>query len=175
MPHSSSPILPPLLLLPPRPKVIETLDAIMEGACRPLKVRSEAVLTSDPGMVTCFQIANVIHFYGTTTTDVVGGESGLGETLLELRDRALKVFYDALDVRANELLANVELPAADLQPPASLESSLGENGRRDRARRCHSSYMQHKAWLNASSLLFPSYRDASSRSQVPELGICVAR
>lgn len=126
--HSSSPSMPPLFLLPPRPKVIETLDAIMEGACRPLKVRSEAVLTSNPGMVTCFQIANVIHFYGTTTTDVVGGESGLGETLLELRDRALKFFYDALDVRANELLANVELPAADLQPPASLESSLGESG-----------------------------------------------
>lgn len=97
----------------------------MEGACRPLRVRSETVLTSEPGMVTCYQIANVIHFYGATAAEVVGGESGLGETLQSLRDRALKVFYDALNVRANELLANVELPTADLQPPGSLENSLG--------------------------------------------------
>lgn len=97
----------------------------MEGACRPLKVRAEAVLTSERGIIVCFQVANVIHFYASMSTEILGTNSGLVQTLQGLRIKAMKVFFDALNVTANELLANVELPPADLQPPASLESSLG--------------------------------------------------
>lgn len=105
---------------------MDTLDSIMEGACRPLRVRAETVLTSEPGIIVCFQIANVIHFYNGTANEILGPKSNLVETLQALRNKALKVFYDALNFSANELLANVELPRADLQPPEALEASLGE-------------------------------------------------
>lgn len=101
------------------------LDHIMEGTCRPLRVRIEQVLLSDSGLVMCYKIANILQFYGHTVVSLVHETAALSALLEDLRTFAMKVFLDRVNVHSANLLSNIELPSVDLSPISSLESTLG--------------------------------------------------
>lgn len=98
-----------------------TLGHILEGVCRPLKVRIEQVLVSDPGSLVMFKLTNLIKFYSSTIKNILKTESS---SLLELMDEmhvlCRKMFFNNLNLVASRLLDKVEVPGPDLGPPSAL-------------------------------------------------------
>eukprot|EP00054_Salpingoeca_dolichothecata_P024694 m.169099 g.169099 ORF g.169099 m.169099 type:complete len:652 (-) comp25102_c0_seq3:54-2009(-) len=113
--------LPEALTEEAKAQLEEAMDKITEGACRPFKVRVEQVLS---GLVPCYRTACVLEFYGHTIAELTKPTAALPALLEELRGSALKIFFDALNVHANNLLVNVELPPGNLSPPETLERTL---------------------------------------------------
>eukprot|EP00730_Choanoeca_flexa_P002449 TRINITY_DN11055_c0_g2_i4.p1 TRINITY_DN11055_c0_g2~~TRINITY_DN11055_c0_g2_i4.p1 ORF type:complete len:687 (+),score=161.29 TRINITY_DN11055_c0_g2_i4:3-2063(+) len=107
--------------------IAEALDSIVEGVCRPLKMRIETVLTSlDRQVLICYKLACLLAFYRNTATSLIGLErkSSLADVLSELHATALKIFYDLLRVQANQLLVNVDVAPSDLSPPKGLMATM---------------------------------------------------
>lgn len=106
--------------------LFKSLDKITEGACRPLQARIEQVLASQPDVVVCYELANLLQFYGSTVADLCeeASTASLVVLLKELHELALKVFFDQLNIRTNALLVDVEQPPPSLGPPNDLERIL---------------------------------------------------
>jgi len=59
------------------------LDKISEGAGRPLKVRVDQLLVSQPETLVAFQLSHLLRFYSLTIEKIVGSNSRLIRTLTE--------------------------------------------------------------------------------------------
>ena len=105
------------------------LNKALEGACRPLQSRIEQVLMGQPKVVVCYQLANLLQFYGATIQELVEFLPSLVAVLSELHALALKMFFDRLNIHANQLLVDVEPPPDDLAAPAEVEKALGKRPR----------------------------------------------
>lgn len=64
-------------------RIVGMLGRIMEGTCRPMRIRVEQVISSQQASVTCFKLGNLIQFYLGTITKVVARESQLSKILSE--------------------------------------------------------------------------------------------
>jgi hypothetical protein len=84
------------------------------------------VLAAQPEVVVCYQLANLLQFYGATVTDLFEDSTtaALVTLVRELHELSLKVFFDQLNIRANALLVDVEQPPSSLGPPSDLERIL---------------------------------------------------
>ena len=102
------------------------LNKALEGACRPLQARIEQVLMGQPKVVVCYQLANLLQFYGATIQELVEFLPSLVAVLSELHALALKMFFDRLNIHANQLLVDVEPPPDDLAAPSEVEKALGK-------------------------------------------------
>ena len=51
-------------------KINDVLSHITEGVCRPLKVRLEQVVVSEPGPVLLYKLTNLLKFYHITIGSV---------------------------------------------------------------------------------------------------------
>lgn len=100
------------------------LNKALEGACRPLQARIEQVLMGQPKVVVCYQLANLLQFYGATIQELVEFLPSLVAVLSELHALALKMFFDRLNIHANQLLVDVEPPPDDLAAPSEVEKAL---------------------------------------------------
>lgn len=100
------------------------LSHITEGLCRPLKVRVEQVIVSEPGAVTLFRLSSLIKFYLHTIKQVITVEAQLLSTLEEMHVLCQKMFYNSLTCYCSRLLEKVELPPADLGPTEALKKIL---------------------------------------------------
>ena len=67
------------------------LDQILEAACRPLKVRLEQVLASEPSLVLCFRLAGLLQFYTSALANLAGETAALPALVSEMRSSTLKV------------------------------------------------------------------------------------
>ena len=74
------------------------LDRILDGVCRPFKVRVEQALTANPGALVCHKLANLLAFYKRTLSDVAGPDAALTATVEECRASA-KAAFDAETTR----------------------------------------------------------------------------
>lgn len=98
-----------------------TLGHTLEGVCRPLKVRIEQVLVSEPGPLIMFKLTNLIKFYSTTISNILKVDSTpLLELLNEMHILCRKLFFNNLNLVASRLLDKVEIPGSDLGPPSTL-------------------------------------------------------
>jgi len=84
----------------------------------------DQVLGSAPEVTACYKMAALLQFYTRILTDLMTPSKTLPKVLLELSQQAMSVFFNQLNVRANSLLVNPELPPADLGAPADLEDAL---------------------------------------------------
>ncbi|KAG1680881.1 Conserved oligomeric Golgi complex subunit 6 [Nymphon striatum] len=100
------------------------LGHITEGICRPLKVRLEQVIVSEPGAVILYKISNLLKFYHHTIKEEIPSNSSLLLTLLELQTLSHKMFINSLVLSTTKLVEKVELPPADLGPTEALKHSL---------------------------------------------------
>ena len=65
--------------------LVKTLDSITEGACRPLKVRFEQIVGSQPGPVVAFKLVSVLQYYMRTLGALMlSGETALCRLVDEL-------------------------------------------------------------------------------------------
>ncbi|XP_076347341.1 conserved oligomeric Golgi complex subunit 6 [Tachypleus tridentatus] len=102
----------------------QTLSHITEGLCRPLKMRVEQVITSEPGDVVLFRLTSLLKFYHHTIGQVLNVEAQLLSTLKEIFTLSQKIFYNSLTCHCNHLLERVELPPADLGATEALIQTL---------------------------------------------------
>jgi hypothetical protein len=102
----------------------ESLGHITEGICRPLKVRVEQVLMSEPGPAILYKLSNLIKFYQSTIGQILPTGAALMYTLDEMSTLSMRMFFNSLTYQANKLLEKVELPPSDLGATALLNRSL---------------------------------------------------
>ncbi|XP_064413857.1 conserved oligomeric Golgi complex subunit 6 isoform X1 [Latimeria chalumnae] len=103
----------------------EVLGHITEGVCRPLKVRIEQVIVSEPGAVLLYKISNLLKFYHHTNSGIVGNNANtLLTTIEEMHVLSKKMFFNNLSLHASKLMDKIELPPPDLGPTAALNQTL---------------------------------------------------
>ncbi|CAK8682972.1 unnamed protein product [Clavelina lepadiformis] len=105
----------------------DTLAHILESVCRPLKVRVEQVLISDPETFVLYKLTTLLKFYHDTIRDITGGAtetSPLLETISDMHVLCRKLFFNSLQFLSSKLLDKVELPPSDLSPPRTLSETL---------------------------------------------------
>ncbi|XP_066495680.1 conserved oligomeric Golgi complex subunit 6 isoform X2 [Tiliqua scincoides] len=103
----------------------EVVGHITEGVCRPLKVRIEQVIVSEPGAVLLYKISNLLKFYHHTISNIVGNSAAmLLTTIEEMHLLSKKIFFNSLSLHASKLMDKVELPPADLGPSSTLNQTL---------------------------------------------------
>ncbi|KAE8702821.1 Detected protein of confused Function [Hibiscus syriacus] len=100
------------------------LDRILEGVCRPFKVRVEQVLQAQPSLIISYKLSNTLEFYSYTISDLLGRETSLCNTLWALKDAAHKTFFEILKSRGEKLLRYPSLVAVDLLPAPAVREGV---------------------------------------------------
>ena len=93
------------------------LDRILDGVCRPFKVRVEQALTANPNALVCHTLANLLAFYERTLSDVAGRDAALTATVEECRASAVAAFDAEMTRRAAALRKMSVVPPDALTPP----------------------------------------------------------
>lgn len=93
------------------------LDRILEGVCRPFKVRLEQALNASPTALVAYQLANLLDFYRETLGAIVGKDASLVATVEECRASAARTFEDQISRRAAKLREKPTRPPDTLAPP----------------------------------------------------------
>lgn len=105
--------------------ILGMLQHIIEGVCRPLKMRIEQVLTSEQTVTTLYKLSNLIHFYKNTIGQMLPVQnSGVIFLLEECVSLSFELFFSALSLTASHLMDTVEAPPPDLSPTPSLTLTL---------------------------------------------------
>ncbi|PLN84103.1 oligomeric Golgi complex subunit 6 [Aspergillus taichungensis] len=98
----------------------------LTGVSRSLRQRVELVIKGHDDPVVCYKVANILSFYQTTFTKLLGPKSNLAELLQTLEDFTLNHFktimQDAVSALSTDHAALV--PAADLSAPQFLLDAL---------------------------------------------------
>lgn len=102
------------------------LDRIFDSICRPLKVRIEQVLMSNPPLLLCFQLAQLHSFYLGLVERVIGAEAGLSAVLRGSRDMATRIFHEQLRGRGDKLVRSPPVPPKDLSTPQMVLEALSQ-------------------------------------------------
>lgn len=120
----------------------EMMQKILEGVCRPLKLRIEQILVAEPGPVVLYKLANLLQFYHQTIQQIVLSnatelpkntdsvsqekytENDLLETLEELQSLCKKMFFNSLSFMSQKFTSNVVQPPSDLSANVTLSSAL---------------------------------------------------
>lgn len=97
----------------------ESLAAITEGVCRPLRSRVEQILMAEHGPVVLYQLTNLIRFYSATIGQMVTGHSGLLETLDDLDQMAYGQFLAVLQATVTHQTGRDGQADLDLAPAQS--------------------------------------------------------
>jgi len=84
------------------------------------------VLQSNPGAINAYKISNLIQFYDSTITKIIGQLSQLSVSLNDLNQVSHRVFFDTLNAQASHLLRFVGAPDSDLLPPLSVKETLAQ-------------------------------------------------
>lgn len=95
----------------------QVLDRILDGVCRPFKVRVEQVLAASPGVLAAFKLANLLSFYRNTLAGIVGSDAALVSAVAECGAAARGSFDDQLLQRGERLRRSPPPPTDTLAPP----------------------------------------------------------
>ncbi|CCA71103.1 hypothetical protein PIIN_05038 [Serendipita indica DSM 11827] len=101
----------------------ELLDSNLEKLSPPLKTRVQQTIKSQEGSVTSYKIANLLQFYQTTMKRTIGEEALISQTLKEITETSLNVFFDTVRAHGRSLLRFLHPLEADLAPPMALRES----------------------------------------------------
>jgi len=102
----------------------DVLNHITEGVSRPFKVRVEQVITSEPDAPILSRLGNLLKFYKSLISSVLGDDSIIIETLQEMSELCQRMFMNSLSSWGNKLSEKVELPPSDLGPCSSVQETL---------------------------------------------------
>ncbi len=134
----------PRIAVPAGELVKDVLDRILEGLCRPLRLRIEQVLASHPDATAAYKIASLLQFYtrlvdkavhaihsqpaSPASSSIELSNNAMRSPLLafldEMTSNAFKLFYDHLHDSATALLKSPPAPPEDLSVPAPIAKML---------------------------------------------------
>jgi hypothetical protein len=87
---------------------------VFEGICRPLRVRIEQVLLTSTSLILTFRILQLLAFYTTTLSALMGVDTALTGVLRAVRDQASNNFREQMKRRTDKLLRSVPSAPRDL-------------------------------------------------------------
>jgi conserved oligomeric Golgi complex subunit 6 len=87
---------------------------VFEGICRPLRVRIEQHLLTSTNLILTFRILQLLAFYTTTLTALVGADTALTSMLCAVRDQASNNFREQMKRRTDKLLRSLPSAPRDL-------------------------------------------------------------
>lgn len=102
----------------------DLVDRDVTGVSRVLRQRIEQVIQSHEETIMAYKIANLLNFYRTTFSRLLGRDSVLLETLSSLEDSAMRQFRILLRDHIDTLQGDHQLTANDLGPPDFLQEGL---------------------------------------------------
>jgi len=112
-------------IVPDNETIIELLNKILEGTCRPLQVRIEQIFKSgNIGIVEIYRIYSLLQFYHNTMENVLGSEAFINVALQKLIEKALEIFYNNLRIQGEQMLEYNEPISEDLQPSSILKEGI---------------------------------------------------
>jgi hypothetical protein len=116
------------------------LDRILEGICRPLRLRIDQVFSSRHTTVLAYKIANMIQFYARLIEKAMVSRTRKVKTtekdnqhraillryLDDITQSAFKLLFDVIDQQATYLLKTTQEIGADLEPPTAFKDAVNE-------------------------------------------------
>nr|OQO30094.1 hypothetical protein B0A51_02656 [Rachicladosporium sp. CCFEE 5018] len=108
----------------PRKALDELTDRGLAGVFRQLRQRTEQVIQSHEDAVLAYKISNLVHFYTTIFTSVLGSDSSLLSTLSPLVDTALRSFRSLIRDNIATLHVEASVSPSDHTTPDFLLDAL---------------------------------------------------
>ncbi|EGP86844.1 unnamed protein product [Zymoseptoria tritici ST99CH_1A5] len=102
----------------------ELVDKDLTGVFRQLRQRAEQVVHSHEDATLAYKIANLVTFYTTIFTNLLGERSALLDTLRPLIDTAMRAFRSITRDHVANLQVDLFIPSGDLSPPEFLVEAL---------------------------------------------------
>ncbi|CAD5114959.1 DgyrCDS3991 [Dimorphilus gyrociliatus] len=103
---------------------LNVMSHVTEGLGRPLKVRLEQVLLSDPQPIVLYKLTNLLQFYYGTLKGILPENAALVQSMTEMHNLNTQMFYNSLNSITSRLLEKVEMPPVDLSATSSVTSTL---------------------------------------------------
>ncbi|VDK52718.1 unnamed protein product [Anisakis simplex] len=112
-----------------RPEVLNAhittvLGQISEALCRPFKVRVEQALSAESNSVVLYRLSCLFAFYGDTMAQSVSEDAALLQTINELKELTLNMFFSGLNSSVQKLLGRMGTPDYDLLPVQAVHQIL---------------------------------------------------
>ncbi|EEH55413.1 uncharacterized protein MICPUCDRAFT_34570 [Micromonas pusilla CCMP1545] len=104
----------------------KVLDRILDGVCRPFKVRVEQVLSSTPPALVAFKLGNLLTFYRGVMVKIIGADAGLAATIDECGSSAKMTFESMIQKDADALRASPPVPTETLAAPAAVTEAANK-------------------------------------------------
>ncbi|GMT04090.1 hypothetical protein PENTCL1PPCAC_26264, partial [Pristionchus entomophagus] len=100
------------------------LSLISSQLARTFKVRVEQTLTGEHESTLLYKLVSILAFYATKIEPIVGTESDLVQTIEELQQLTLNIFFSGLNQTVLKILAKMGTPDYDLLPVQAVHQSL---------------------------------------------------
>ncbi|KHN84181.1 Conserved oligomeric Golgi complex subunit 6 [Toxocara canis] len=112
-----------------RPEVLNehskaVLSNISEALCRPFKVRVEQALLTESNSVVLYRLSCLFAFYGETMAPSLSEDAALLQTINELKELTLNMFFSGLNSSVQRLLGRMGTPDYDLLPVQAVHQIL---------------------------------------------------
>lgn len=102
----------------------ELVDRDLAGVFRQLKQRTEQVIQSHEDATLAYKISNLVIFYTSLFSNLLGQNSTLLETLRPLSDTAMRAFRSTMRDHVANLQTDLSLATSDLTAPEFLIDAL---------------------------------------------------
>lgn len=102
----------------------QLVDRDLAGVFRQLRQRTEQVIQSHEDAVLAYKISNLVTFYGSIFTNLLGEQSSLLETLRPLADTAMRSFRSTMRDHVANIQAELAISPDDLAAPDFLTDAL---------------------------------------------------
>lgn len=103
----------------------QLVDRDLTGVFRQLRQRTEQVVQSHEDATLAYKISNLVTFYTSIFSSLLGPASALLETLSPLAENAMRSFRSTMRDHVANLETDISiLPSADLSPPDFLADAL---------------------------------------------------
>uniref|UniRef100_A0A0N5AFU7 Conserved oligomeric Golgi complex subunit 6 n=1 Tax=Syphacia muris TaxID=451379 RepID=A0A0N5AFU7_9BILA len=100
------------------------LSQISEALCRPFKVRVEQALSNESSCVVLYRLSCLFTFYEETMASTLSKGATLLQTISELKELTLNMFFSALSSSVQKLLTRMGTPDYDLLPVQTVHQVL---------------------------------------------------
>lgn len=102
----------------------ELVDRDVAGVAQILRQRIGQVIQSHEETIMAYKIANLLGFYRTTFSKLLGDDSVLLDTLVSLEESSLRQFRSLMRDLVAGVQSDTHQPPADLSPPDFLQDGL---------------------------------------------------
>ena len=102
----------------------DIVDRNTAGVARALRQRVEQVFQNHDDAVLLYRISNLIVFYTSTLTKLMGASSNILTTLAALKDSALKHYRETMAEAVSSIQSDSGPPSSDLGIPEFLDEAL---------------------------------------------------